>query len=133
MKNKKAWLRILESFLAVVMVLGAVLVIMSKQQVQEDLSEEIYETQSKIIEVISKNQTLRDYVITGDKEKIDITLRSMLPQTFAFATNICEVETSCNTEETPHDKPVHAREVLITTNIKTYAPKKLRFFIWIKD
>ena len=50
-KDRKAWLRIIEAFLAILIIFGAVLVILSRQPEQADISEGVYERQRQILEV----------------------------------------------------------------------------------
>jgi len=131
MKNKKAWLRILEAFLAVMIILSAVLIIMSKQKTTVDLSEEIIQNQDRILDIISKNNTLREKVILKQEESLTNEISKMIPPTMKFAIKICEIESACYTDKTPNDKEVYTREVLITSTLEQYSPKKLRFFVWL--
>ena len=43
--NKKAWLRIVEAFLAILIILSTILIIISRQDNNADISEEVYEKQ----------------------------------------------------------------------------------------
>ena len=132
MKNKKAWLRIVEAVLAILIILSTFLIITSQQTTKTDLSQEISEIQTNILDIISKNSTLREYIIQNNQKELKTEIELMLPNSFNYAIKICPVTDICHSTETPTNKPVHAKEVLITTTLQTYQPKKLRFFVWTK-
>ncbi len=49
----------------------------------------------------------------------------------AFTIKICEVSEFCGMPFSV-DKDVYADEILITSNLTYYNPRKLKFFIWEK-
>ena len=54
-KDIKAWLRIVEAFIAILIIIGVVLTILSKQSPGANISESVYEKQINILNIISKN------------------------------------------------------------------------------
>jgi hypothetical protein len=131
-KNRRAWLRIIEAFLAVLIIFGAVLVILSKQPTGTDISEGVYERQRQILEIISKNDSLRSEIINEKNEEINNTISKIIPASWNFATNICDLNEICSNPGTYENKNIYATEVIITSNLTKYNPKKLRFFVWGK-
>jgi len=135
-KDRKAWLRVLEAFLAVVIIMGVVLFIMSKQERKVDITDIVHERQDKILNIVSKNETLRSAIIgTGPANEDDLIvlnseIERMIPASWNFSTYICEPNDICNMK-TPNDRDVYVSEVLITSNLSTYNPRKLRLFIWM--
>ena len=132
-KNKLAWLRIVEVMIAILIITGSLLLIYSNQnrnnaEISED---EVYRIQSQILDVISKNETLRLKIIGGDTIMINERIKKMIPNTWNFTTNICNINEICNTN-TPNDKNIYSTEVLVTSTLNEYSPKKLRFFVWIE-
>ena len=132
MKNKKAWLRIVEAVLAILIILSTLLIVTSKQTTNSNLSEEISDIQTDILNIVSKNSTLRQYVINENTEELKTIINLLLPDSFNFAIKICPVSDICQSTETPKDKPVYSKEVLVTSTLEEYSPKKLRFFVWVK-
>jgi len=130
--DRKAWLRIVEAFLAVIIVLGAVLVILSKQPPEKDISEDVYEKQRAILDVISKNDDLRAEIIEENNTQVNNTIQNLIPSSWEFATNICELDDICPNPRAYENKEVYATEVVITSTLEKYNPKKLRFFVWGK-
>lgn len=132
-KNKQAWLRIVEVLIAILIITGSLLLIYSNQDrnnsgISED---EVYRIQTQILDVISKNETLRQKIIEGDTTIINQRIEKMIPNSWNFTTNICNINDICNAN-TPNDKNIYSTEVLVTSTLNDYNPKKLRFFVWIK-
>ena len=132
--DRKAWIRILEVFLAILLMLGAILIIMNRRPVESDISDEVYEKQRQILEIISKNDSLRGKIIIGENTEVNDAISQMLPQSWNFSTNICEINNVCNNPQGSEvfEKDVYSTEVLVTSTLTDYSPKKLRFFVWVK-
>ena len=134
MKNKKAYIRIIESVIAIMIIMGVVLVILSNQVQKVDISEEVYEKQRYIIDVITNNESMRTEIVGGRTETVNDFISKNLPNTWDFTTNICEVEEVCN-KNTPNDRDIYVSETIISSNLTDYPnarSRKLRFFIWRK-
>ncbi|MDP2924831.1 MAG: hypothetical protein Q8N99_00505 [Nanoarchaeota archaeon] len=127
--NNKAWLRIVEAMIAILIIMGGVLVVLNNKSINKETPESLYDKQSEILDLISKNESLRNYVIIGDKANIDKFITRVISLNWNFTTKICNLEEICNAE-TPNDKDVFVSEILITSSTTDYSPKKLRFFVW---
>lgn len=149
--NKKAWLRIVEAFIAALIILSTVLIIISNQSPKSEIGEDIYEKQTKILDILRKNNIIRPEILgavievgdppihtpveirPGDQDyEIDNFISDMIPVNWDFLVMICAINEICNSENTPNDKEVHATEVLVTSDLSIYSPRKLRFFVWMK-
>ena len=131
-KDIKAWLRIVEAFIAILIIIGVVLVVLSKQSPGANISESVYEKQRQVLNIISKNSGLRAFVLAGDNAQINNAILDMVPNSWNYATEICDLDSICNSAQTPNDKEVYTTEVVITSTLDDYNPKKLRFFVWVK-
>ena len=131
-KNTKAWVRIVEAFIAVLIITGAVLVILSREnKTDNSSSSKIYEKQMNILNIIAKNESLRQKIIIGENQEVDNAISLMISNNWNFTTNICNVDEICNAG-TPNDRDVYVSEIIVSSNLTQYSPKKLRFFVWIK-
>ncbi len=146
MKNKKAWIRIVEAFIAILLIIGAVLVIIDKGYIQkEDISLKVYEREVAILKEIELNNTFRGYILSvedvpvnwsdfesrglGDvKDKIN----SRTPDYLICEAKICDIGVICNLDESPN-KDVYARSVMISTDLEQYKPRQLKLFCWVKE
>ncbi|MDP3027633.1 MAG: hypothetical protein Q8N63_08055 [Nanoarchaeota archaeon] len=133
--DRKAWIRILEVFLAILLIIGSMLVIMIRKAPEIEISDEIYQKQRQILDIISKNESLRNDIIIGNNAKVNQIISKLVPNSWNFTTNICNISLNCPNPigaEKIIDKDVYATEVIITSNLTYYNPKKLRFFVWMK-
>lgn len=130
--GKKAWVRIVEATIASLIIIGFILVMMSRQQTTTpNISDEIYEKQRSILDVISKNESLRDAILMNDKTAVNSAIEKRIPSSWGFTTNICELNMVCS-GDVPYDREVYATEIVISSTLTKYDPKKLRFFVWMK-
>ena len=133
--DRRAWIRILEVFLAILLIIGSVLVIMVRKAPEAEISDEIYQKQRQTLDIINKNESLRNDIIVGDKTEVNQVISKLIPNSWNFTTNICNIDSTC---PNPVDiseisgRDVYATEILITSNLTYYNPKKLRFFVWMK-
>jgi acyl-CoA synthetase (AMP-forming)/AMP-acid ligase II len=131
--NKKAWLRILEAFLAILIIMGAVLVIIStREESRADLTETVYERQRQVLDVISKNESLREKVISEEYDGLNNFIVRTIPSNWNFTIKICNINDICNADSLPYDRSVYVTETLVSSNLTVYSPKKIRLFVWLK-
>lgn len=140
-ERKNGWVRIVEAFVAILIITGIVLMTLDKDYIKkEDPSPKIYAVENSILENIQNNQTLRDKVVNmtplpvewvnisqGIKDKIQGTIPSYLD----CKAKICALSDVCLLNETL-EKDVFARGVVISGNLTFYAPKQLKIFCWEK-
>ena len=162
MRNKKAWMRIIEAFIAILIIAGVLLVIASRAP-ETDKENTIHTTQRHILKQISADENLRVEILKGydaaDKIKIKNKIEEFLPSSYSFQINICELDAICGIREYPEtETDIYADEILISSTLETYvepsaerggetggsddiigeglvafAPKKLKLFIWKKQ
>ena len=130
--DKKGWLSIIEAVIAILIVFGAVIYIVSKQNYAPDRTQEIYEKADYLLQIITKNETLRQMVLDNQKDQLEQEITKMMPASWNFSTCIVEDILLICSPTTPRDKEVYVKEALIVSTIQTYSPKKLRLFIWMK-
>lgn len=130
--NKKAWVRIVEATIASLILIGFILVMMSRQQTKTtNIGEDVYEKQMSILDVIGKNENLRNKILTNDERSIKIEIEKRVPSSWNFTVNICNLDEVCS-GDIPYDREVYSAEKVITSTSTKYDPKKLRFFVWIR-
>lgn len=130
--NNKAWIRIVEAFIAIIIITSAFLIIIQNQTSKADIEKVIHEKQTEILNMISDNETLRAEILNEDTIGTNQFITKVLPNNFGFDTNICELNEICP-GDTPLDKQIYVSERMIASNLTKYSPKKLRFFIWMRD
>ncbi|MFA5258983.1 MAG: hypothetical protein WC979_08275 [Candidatus Pacearchaeota archaeon] len=129
--NKKGWLRIVEAFLAILIVVSAVLIVMSKDQTRVDLSGDVNYKQRQILDIIAKNDSLRESILQNETAQLNSQILLMAPKNWNFTTKICDIKEVC-TANIPLDREVYVSQIIITSSINEYDPKKIKFFTWRK-
>ncbi|MFA5061331.1 MAG: hypothetical protein WC494_03380 [Candidatus Pacearchaeota archaeon] len=140
MVNKRGWIRILEATIAVLIVSSVLIMIYSGHPERVDLSEEISSLQKSILNEISSDNNLRSHVLNSEVgsnyEMLVQHIEGKIPSQLNFSLKICSLsEASCKLDEdifkTLVDKEVFVEEIIISTDLSTYNPKKVRLFVWM--
>ena len=136
MNNKKAWIRIVEAFLAILILSTFLFIIIGNQNKNGSFGERVYQLERVILRDISKNETLREAVLKDNEEgktMIEDHIRSNIPSMYNFSIRICPVADICGMEFYVGEKDVYANSILISSTLEKYEPKQLKLFVWLKD
>ena len=131
-RSKKAWVRIVEAFIAIMIVAAALAIIVDNQAVQRDSGEKIYKIERALLEEAAMDEGLRIEVLNNNDE----ALKSFFANKTSLKVDarICEVDEACgilNLAAEDAGKNIYADEILISSTIDIYSPKKLKIFIII--
>jgi len=142
-KNKKAWVKVIEVFFSILLVMGIIFLMISKTYSKKNISEKISEMETSIVTDIQINSSLRAEVLSasvpsnwssfnssglsGVQNKI---LGSKLSGLDCEA-KICSTTDICFMDSTI-DKDVYAESVIIAADLTTYNPRQLKIFCWEK-
>ncbi len=140
--NKRGWIKIIEAFIAILLITGVVLVVISRENIMNvDLYSEIYESQLITLRDIQMNSTLRQDVldvptsVESDADEfpsqVKIRIEYFSLDSLECEAKICNMESICDIEDLPQ-KEIHAQSVAITSTSTTYKPKQLKLFCWSK-
>lgn len=133
--NKKAWLRILEASIAIVMVVGVVLFFYSSSSFKTDSSKNIFDFQKNILDKISADYNLRQKVLDGNETSLSEFVQEEIPTGFNFSLRVCDLVDDkgelvpCNIENYI-DADVYVEEKVISGDLDEYKLKKVRLFVW---
>jgi hypothetical protein len=142
LKNKKGVMSIIESFLAITLIMiVASIIIQQNSSQKQDISEQIYSKEIWILRGIELNDSLRTEVLNASvpvywtedsfpsKTKEEIT--RIKPSYLDCKAKVCNISSSCLIEE-EIEKEVYAQSVLISANATLYSPRELKLFCWEK-
>jgi hypothetical protein len=138
LKDKRGIMKIIESFIAVMLILTAVLIIISRQKAVVSNEDEIVKLQSQILNYISVDETLRSQILVNNLSGVNSLIESTVPVWMNYSANICEASLICSNPAAQAGvikKQVYANEILITAN-RTYYPgnaTRLVIFFWEKE
>jgi len=128
-KERKAWIRIIEAFLAIMLIASSLIIILNNQDFGD--KDEIYELQREIVNIINKNDELRSDIVDGDTDNVNQKIQEILPSGLDFSTCVTNINDICSVN-VPANKEVYTTEMIISSTLTQYNPKKLRFFVWSK-
>jgi len=140
-KNNKGWLRIAESFIAILIVFGVAIIVVGGGIQREDISEEVYDVEISILREIQLNNTLRDEILdvisipiklNNFPDGIQNKINSKIPGWLECNAQICSPESLCLLLEEESEENVYAQSVLITSTLDTFNPRQLKLFCWEK-
>jgi hypothetical protein len=114
--------------------MGAVLIIISNNLQTSDISEEAYEKQRYILEIISNNESMRNEIISpdGDLGKTNEFIKKTMPSSWKYSVCVTSVDQICSPGDVPNDKELYVSETIISSSLEIdyTASKKLRLFVW---
>ena len=132
--NKKAWLRIFEVSIAVVLILSSILLIYNAQQGSRIETDTITDWQVEILRTIADDNDLRNYVVQNNSTAITDFINDSISSNLNFYIRICPLVGSCSLDAPGVvGKEIFVQERIISGTIEEYSPKRLRFFIWGKE
>ena len=144
-KNKKAWIRIVEAFVAILMVTGVILIIINKGFVEkEDISATVYDVEIAILREIQLDDSLRNDILNvmilpmewdhdNFPSRIKEKIIDRMPNYLDCEAKICDMNENCELNEYPK-KDVYAQAVAITTTLQSPPGtlfKQLKLFCWV--
>ena len=137
-RGKKGWIRIVEAFVAVLIVAGALLIVLDQQSVNKsDFSQEVYEQQIKVLREIEIDDSSRDAILDHDislggvPAQIEGQLKTRLPASLSCDSKICTLNEVC-AQEDYREENVYAASIAIAANDEKYSPRQLKLFCWVK-
>ena len=136
MKDKKGWTRIIEAFIAVILIAITSLIILNQgSPFNSGASKKIYELENSILLEIRLNNTLRDEILNLEPlpndvpQKIQDFINSKIPSNVECQTRVCSINSACSLSNPP-SKNIYAKSIIISTNLTKYSPRQLRLFCW---
>lgn len=136
--NKKGFLRILESVIAILIITGVMLAInLNKPEVSDDSY--YYEIISSSLKEISKTNNLRSEIIREDtKQDLEVSLNDFVKErikdgSLEFNIKVCEVQDICSIDYPENSQGnVYSEQVIISSDLTQFNPKKVKMFLWRK-
>jgi len=127
-RGKKAWLRIVEAFIAVLLIAAFLLTLYSTKAKKTD--EEIGKLQDAILNGVVQNNQLRIDILINKDTGVASFVKERLPSGLDFQVKICDVGDICSLDE--YIPEVYAKERIISSTLHDYKPRKLKLFVWKK-
>jgi len=134
-KNKKGWVKIIEAFVAILILLGFLMVIISQHRYSNEEKIFMKKNNAEILKGIETNSTLRNAILSESlpsnssqpsfPENVkEYLLAKTLPGEIC-SLYICELGETCLMQDV--GKETYSNEVLLFAG-STYSPRKLKLF-----
>lgn len=141
--NKKGWIRVVEAFVAILLITGALLVVLGKQNIlKDDLSEEVYLLELNILREVQSNEEYRSDILEATplpvewEEFPNFGLNNLKVMILEHTTDgldcqakVCKLDSPCYLETNAKGN-VYAQDVSIVANSDKYSPRQLKLFCW---
>lgn len=137
--NKRAWIRILEATIAVMIVSGVLVVVYSQQGDNgEGAGDYIYSLQKQVLMDISSRSDLRSYVLREDISNLESYIDEKIPTAFNYSLKVCDFTdppTPCKLDSdifiATQGLDVYVEETIVSADFEEgYSPKKVKLFVW---
>jgi len=141
-KNSKGWVRLVEVFIAILLLTGVLLVVVSRSNSPDEnkLHIEIAQKEIAILRDIELNNTLRTEILnvaslpvewedfnSQGLQEVKDRINYLMPSNFECEAKICEIYETCVIDEFSEEN-IYAESVLISANLNTYSPRQLKLF-----
>jgi len=139
MVGKRGWIRVVEAFVAVLLIGGVILLSIGQDDGEQstEISSGVYEDQMTMLGAVQSNDTLRNSIIgiseaslpldtddSGFPQNVEAKLEEKNPGYMTCDAKICLLEQECLIENTD-SSDVYVSQAAIFSNLQTYSPRKL--------
>lgn len=138
-KDKKAFLKIVEAFISVLMVMGVLLLVLSKQpNFQPTQEEELHRIQRSILDQAIQSPGIRESIIEGSPQgiiEIQKIVGKLLPEGYNYEIKTCILGTLdeiCRMDYYVSGE-VFVEETILGASLKRNRPTILKLFFWKGD
>ena len=92
-------------------------------------------TQKKFTDMKNVERTayIATQILNEDLEPLKEKISKLISSNWDFSINICSIDSVCSNPIPIYDKEIYTSERLIISTPSTYSPKKIRFFVWLRD
>lgn len=138
-KNKRGWIRLVEAFIAILLVAGVLFFIMAQKYIEErNISEQIYQEEVSILREIEMDKTLREQVLDVDVATLPVSweITQEIPSHLDCLAKICGIADACALEEELEEEitgNIYVQSVGIFADLRDYNPRQLKIFCWVKE
>lgn len=145
-KNKRGWIKIIEAFVAILLIAGVLLLIINKEPISNtNISSNIYELEVSILQEIQMNNTLRNEILGVDllpvewedfeSENLANVKNVIISKSMNYLNceaKLCAINDSCLWNKEPGTN-VYVKSGMIGANLEEYGPRQLKLFCWVSN
>ena len=143
-KSKKGWIRLVEVFIAILLLTGVLLIVVNRINPSDknSLSIEISKKELAILRDIELNNSLRTDILGAtipvewnnfgsELQNVKNRIIFLTPSNLECEAKICQINEACFTNGFS-EKNIYTNAIFISSNLNTYSPRQLKLFCWVK-
>ncbi len=139
-KNKRGWVKILEAFISIVLLIGLLFIIINSKSLNLEEDKNIVEKESEILEAIQIESQYRNQIFSITDLPINSTnssfpsnitdyLSSTSPAGYNCVLKICFPNNNCEVEDNLK-KSIYVRDTIVFSNKEIYSPRILKIYCY---
>jgi hypothetical protein len=138
-EKRKGWIQLIEAFFSIFLITTFLLILVSKESMQIDFNEKIYDEEVKILRSIENNESLREKIlnanlpISWEENDFPLEIKEKINQDKPIYLNcsakICSIGEEC-LFDSDLDVSIYSRSIGIFASEAEYNPRQLRLFCW---
>ena len=134
MVNKKGWIRIVESMVAILLVLGVLLALNARKTSAPE--ESLDHLLPPLLQEVSQNMTIRALIITQPEQvgrtHLEGFVRARLTDNnLNFSVRVCDAFDACApTQRIGSGETVYSSERILLSTSSTFNPRKVKLYLW---
>jgi hypothetical protein len=132
MRGKQGFIRILEAFIAIMIISAALAFVYINQFGNSDDEEAIRLLIRVILEDIERDPGLRNDILDGvPYNEVSSRIDSLVPPEFEHDFEICDLNDVCISSEPPQGATVYSDAISVSSTLdQGFNPKVVRIFLW---
>lgn len=142
-KNKNGWVKVLEVFVSILLVMGVIFFVLNRGSVYSESSRDVYEMEISILKIIQLNETFRGNVLDADMPvnwsgfdaeglgEIKDIIEEKKFESYDCQAKVCSLRELCVLDELVLND-VYVQSVVISSDSNSYSPRQLKIFCWEK-
>ncbi len=143
-KNKKAWVKILEVFISIILLAGALFLVLNRNVFTGEVTQEINDKIENIIRAVQVDDSLRKEILQAslpvewedfESSGLSNTRNEIISKTspnLICEAKVCYLEDNCINSNAPNDRNIYTKIGYISADLNTYSPRQLKVFCWKK-
>ena len=148
-RNKKAWIRIVEAFIAILLIMSVLLIVINKGYIGKNkIPLEIYEKELSILREIELNERFRSAILNVPNTTLPVNwsefdsnnlgeikneIKNEIPDYLDCEAKVCVLRENCIlNKDFETQKDIYVQSIAIVANLEIYSPRQLKLFCWEK-
>ncbi len=131
LENKRAWLKIVEAFTAILLIMSVLLVIQNKNSNELEREREKLNAENlhSVVDLITQSSQLRAIVLGGNETTLYEAIANYTPRNMNYTVRICNLGEVCSSlVYIPYE--TYSEDATVSANLTVYNPKLAKIFFW---